>query len=184
MHSRDQRALVAGGLLLTMMLGYAWVARPALNRLARDREMLVEQQGLLSRERGLLAAAPSLEMAQRSARASLTSAQARMFDGDSVAATAQLASFVTDVARATGVELTSANSRNPQTEGGVASLGVEIRGEGNWRQVLTFLRAVESSARLVEISRVRLERGARGGPLGGDHLVLAATITGYGRVAP
>jgi Tfp pilus assembly protein PilO len=184
MMERDRRALTIGAVVLVLMLGYAWAVKPALSGLARDRDTLAEQRALLMRERALLAAAPSMAPARKAAQEALARTRPRLFDGDSVAATAQLASFVTEVASATGVQLANADSRSPASQGGVAALSVDIRGEGSWRQLLTFLRAIESSSRLVEVSQLRLERGARGGPLGGDLISLAATVKGYGRAAP
>lgn len=184
MNSRDHRALGVGAVLLIFMLGYAWVVRPAMARLTQDRTLLAEQSGLLERERVLVKAAPTLAQTRRGTTTALAGARARMFEGDSVAAAAQLSSFVSDVARATGVQVTSLGARNPRNDGGVFTLAVDVRGDGNWRQLLTFLRAVESSARLVEVSQLRLERGARGGPLGGDLISLAATVTAYGQATP
>ena len=74
--------------------------------------------------------------------------------------------------------------RTPHSERGVTRLSVDIRGEGSWRQVLAFVHALESTARLVDVASVRIERGARGGPLGGELISLAATLNGYARSAP
>jgi hypothetical protein len=50
--------------------------------------------------------------------------------------------------------------------------------------MLAFLRVLESSARLLDLTSVRIERGARGGPLGGDLVSLSATVAGYAKGAP
>ena len=180
----DRRALILGTLLLVVLLGFARIVRPAMASLAQDRRALSEQQELLARERALLAVAPKLPQAQRTVNQVLAGASARLFAGDSVAATAELTSFVTDVATATGVRVSMVEGRPPRTTSGVSQLSVDVRGEGTWRQVLTFIRAVESSGHLVDASTVRIERGMRGGPLGGSLVSLSATLTGYGRALP
>ena len=63
----------------------------------------------------------------------------------------------------------------------VPELGLDVRGEGSWQQVLAFVRLLEVSAQLVDVTNLRLERGPRGGPLGGDQISLSATLAGYSR---
>ena len=181
---QDRRALVIGFIVLTAMSGYTLVIRPTIDDLARHRDMLAEQKGLLARERSLLAVAPTLPRARNAVTQTLVSEQLRLFSGDSVAATAALTSFVTDVASATGVRLTTLDARPPRSARGVTRLAADLRGEGSWRQVLAFVRALESSARLVDLAAVRIERGARGGPLGGALVSVSASVAGYSRSAP
>ena len=181
---QDRRALMAGVVALAAMFGYARIIRPASGELTRRRGTLVEQAGLLARERSLLSIAPTLPGAANAVKHSLAGEQSRLFAGDSVAATAALTAFVTDVASATGVRLTMLDGRPPRSVRAVTRLSADLRGEGSWRQVLAFTRALESSARLVDLPALRMERGPRGGPLGGDLVSLSATVAGYSRGAP
>jgi hypothetical protein len=50
--------------------------------------------------------------------------------------------------------------------------------------VLAFVHHLEASSQLVDVSSIRIERGPRGGPLGGETVNFAATLTGYARSAP
>lgn len=181
---QDRRALTLGAIALVAMLGYARVARPAFDQLTRDEQALAEQKDLLARERALLAIAPSLPHAQRDADRVLAAEQSRLFAGDSVAATAALTSYAADVASAAGVKLSMVEGRAPVTRRGLTRLMVDMRGEGSWRQVLSFVRVLESAEQLVDVATLRLERGPRGGPLGGDTVTLFVTIAGYSRSAP
>ena len=181
---QDRRALVLGAAALAAMFSYARLVRPAIDDLAHRRSSLIEQQSLLARERALLAVAPALPRAANAVQRTIVAETPRLFAGDSVAATAALTAFVTDVASATGVHLTTLDGRPPRSARGITRLSADLRGEGSWRQVLAFIRALESSARLVDLSAVRIERGARGGPLGGDLVSISASVVGYGRGAP
>ena len=181
---QDRRALVAGIVVLVALLGFTRIVQPALASLAQERQALSEQKKLLAREQALLIIAPELPRAQRTVNEALAGESARLFAGDSVAATAELTSFVTDVASATGVRVSMVEGRPSRATNGVSQLSVDVRGEGTWRQVLAFIRSVESSGHLVDASIVRIERGMRGGPLGGALVSMSATLTGYGRVSP
>ncbi|MEP6622280.1 MAG: GspMb/PilO family protein [bacterium] len=181
---QDRRALVIGAILLAGMFGYALVLRPAVDRLRLDRVSLLEQQSLLARERALLVTAPGLPQARRAVDRVLATASSRLFSGDSIAATAAFATQASNIARATGVRLSTVEGRPSTTDRGVTRLLVDVHGEGNWREILTFVHVLESSAQLVDITNLRIERGPRGGPLGGDALTLSATLAGYGRGGP
>ncbi len=180
----DRRALVYGGIAIAILLTYSLVARPALARLSADRQTLGVRRGLLEKERALLAAAPQLPRIEQAARSALATELPRLFTGDSVAATAELNTYVSQLASAAGIRLSSVEGRPTSVDRGLMRVNVEVRGEGNWRQILTYARSLESSTRLVQISKVRVERGARGGPLGGAMISMSATLSGYAERAP
>jgi type II secretory pathway component PulM len=181
---QDRRALTVGAIVLLALFAYSRAIRPAFADLSRQRASLAEQKALLARERSLLAVASKLPNARRVAQRSLAAERPRLFTGDSVAATGELSSFVTGVAGATGVHLTTVDGHAPRTARGVTQLALEVRGDGTWRQMLAFVRALESSARLVDLTNVRIERGVRGGPLGGALVSVSATVAGYARGTP
>lgn len=183
MRPQDRRALKVGAIALVLLFGYSRVLKPALDRLSLERRTLSEQGALLARERALVAAAPSFPRLQNDASQILGAERGRLFAGDSVAATAELTSYVAQVSTAAGVHLTTIEARTPSTERGVTRLLVDVRGEGTWRQALAFVRLLEVSAQLVDVTGLRIERGARGGPLGGDLVSISATLAGYSRGA-
>ena len=178
---QDRRALMIGAVLLAVLLGYSRIAKPALENVRTSRRDLADQQALLVRERALVAAAPSLPKAQREVKQVLAAESSRLFVGDSVAATAELSAYVSQIATAAGVHLTTVDGRTPVTTRALTRLSVDIRGEASWRQVLNFLHVLETSGQLVDLVNVRIERGPRGGPLGGDMVSMGATLAGYSR---
>ncbi len=168
----DRRALISGALVLTVLLSYAWIARPWSARLEASRAELVQQRGLLARERSLLETGSQLPRLQRQANATLATARTRLLPGDSVTATAALASRVDDIAMATGVRVLSIEGRAPASSPGLTTVSVELRGEARWSQVLSFVRTLESTGSLIDVAAVRLERGPAGG------VAVSATLTG------
>ena len=180
---QDRRALLVGSVMLVLLVGYARVLKPGLARLAAERELLADQRALLVRERALVAVAPSLPARLKQVNQVLTTERPRLFAGDSVAASAELTAFASQVAQVSGVQLASIEARTPVTTRGVTRLTADVRGDGSWQQVLSFVRLLEVSGQLIEVSSVRFERGARGGPLGGDLVSFSATLAGYSRGA-
>jgi hypothetical protein len=122
---------------------------------------------------------------QKSADRVLAAEEARLFAGDSVGATAELTAYVADVANEAGVRLASVEARAPRAQRGITTLLVDARGEGPWSKVLAFVAALETSEHLVDVTSVRIERGARGGGvLGGASTVsVVVTVAGYSRGA-
>ena len=98
-----------------------------------------------------------------------------------MAATAELSAYVSQLASVAGVHLTTVDGRTPVTTRALIRLSVDVRGEATWKQVLTFVHLLETSGQLVDVASVRIERGPRGGPLGGEMVSIAATVAGYSR---
>ena len=181
---RDRRALVLGGIVVALMLGWTRVARPAVERIRTGERTLAEQRSLLARERALVAVASSLTAMQRAAEKVIAAEDARLFAGDSVGATAELTAYVADVADEAEVRLTSVEARAPVTDRGVTTLLVDARGVGSWSHVLDFVAALEGSEQLVDVRSVRVERGARGAALsGGPTVTVVVTLAGFARGA-
>lgn len=181
LRAQDRRALLVGAVALVVLVGYSRVARPVLDRLQVEQRTLLEQEALLARERSLVAAAPALPRAQRDVNQALAVEAPRLFAGDSVAATAELSAYVSQLASAAGVHLTTVDGRTPVTTRALTRLSVDVRGEASWKQVLNFVHLLETSGQLVDVTSVRIERGPRGGPLGGEVVSVAATLAGYSR---
>ena len=181
---QDRRALLVGVVALTVMLGWTRVVRPAVTQLRERERAVAVQRDLLARERALLAVAPTLPAAQRAAERTIADESARLFAGDSVAASAELTGYVADVAGESDVRLTSVEARAPSTDRGVLRLLVDARGEGSWSDVLGFVATLESSEQHADVQSVRIERGPRGAnPAGGPVVSLTLTVAGYGRGA-
>ena len=178
---QDRRALVVGAIALVVLLGYSRIARPAFTHMRTAQQTLAEQEALLVRERSLIAATPTFPRAARDVHQALAGESSRLFVGDSVAATAELSAYVSQLATAAGVHLTTVDGRTPLTTHGLTRLSVDVRGEATWKQVLTLVHLLETSGQLVDVTNVRIERGPRAGPLGGAMVSMAATLSGYSR---
>ncbi|MEO5814683.1 MAG: GspMb/PilO family protein [Gemmatimonadaceae bacterium] len=182
--SRDQRTLVIGALAVVAMLGYAKLWRPMVAETSARMATLGQQSSLVQRERELLAGMSTLPRERETLRRAMQESRDRLFNGDSIAAVAALATYVSDVARATGTRLGSVEARPVSHVGGLTTLAVELHGEATWRQAVGFIRALESAGPLIDVRELRLETGARGGPLGGDLVSITGTVSGYSAGAP
>lgn len=183
MRPQDRRALSIGAMLATVLLGYGYVVRPAIMRLTAQQSQLRDERARLARERSLLASVQRIPHQRDTIASRLTDAAPRLFAGDSVAAMGELTSYITIVADGSQAHIASVEAHAPHTTQGITALAVDIRGEASWRNVLAFIHALESATRLVDIQRLRIERGARGGPLGGDLVSFSVTVAGYSRSA-
>ena len=181
MRAQDRRALIIGATAIIAGVAFAFGVRPAVAQLALTHQQLSEQQELLMRERALLAGSMKLLAAQRETDNALAVESKRLFPGDSVGAMAEVTSFVSAAATKAAVRLTTLEGRQPRVRDGVIELAVEIRGEGTWKDVLYLVRALESADRLVNLTNLHIERGARGGPLGGALVSVGVTVVGYAR---
>src|SRR5581483_3969510 len=89
----------------------------------------------------------------------------RLFEGkDDVMASAELASYLGEVAQRVRVWLQDASTRpaTPAAQGGgVRSLHVEIRAESDLQGALMFLQALELGDKLIRIDRLDISRVPR-----------------------
>jgi hypothetical protein len=105
----------------------------------------------------------------------------RLFEGkDDVMASAELASYIGDVAHGARVWLQDAGTRpaTPAAEG-VRTLRVEIRAESDLLGTLMFLQALERGDKLVRIDRLDISRTVRGDEKDAETLSIVATIAGF-----
>jgi hypothetical protein len=107
--------------------------------------------------------------------------RSRLFEGkDDVMASAELASYLGDVARKTRVFLQDASTRPAAPmPTGVRTLRVEIRAESDLLGTLLFLQALERGEKLVRVDRLDITRSARAGDTDMEVLSIAATISGF-----
>jgi hypothetical protein len=105
----------------------------------------------------------------------------RLFEGkDDVMASAELASYVGEVARRARVWLQDAGTRpaTPAAEG-VRTLRIEIRAESDLQGALLFLQGLERGDKLVRIDRLDISHAARSDEKDAEVLSIAATISGF-----
>jgi hypothetical protein len=111
----------------------------------------------------------------------MRAARPRLFEGkDDVMASAELASYLGEVARRTRVWMQDAATR-PAVAGpdGTRTLRVEIRAESDLLGALLFLQALERGDKLVRVERLDLVRSQRLGKSDVEVIAITATVAGF-----
>jgi hypothetical protein len=189
MTSRDRRAITLGAAILLPSLFFIWGVKPYFAALSDARQQLSVEREALARERTAIAAAHRNPQLQHNADAAMRAMTPRLFEGrDDVMASAELASYIADVARQNRVWLQDAATRPAvQAPGGVRTLRVEMRAESDLRGVLAMLHALETGQKLVRIDRLDISRMTKAASEDGtETLAVSATIVAFalGTVAP
>jgi hypothetical protein len=182
MGARDRRALLLGLIVLAPPLLYIWGVRPYRAALDDARQQLTVERATLVRERAAIAAARKNPQLQHLADSAMRATSPRLFEGrDDVMASAELASYLGDVARARHVWLQDAATRPAElSPTGVRALKVEIRAESDLQGVLSLLQALETGTKLVRVERLDLTHQPNRSEEGGaETLALSATISGF-----
>lgn len=182
MSTRDRRAVLVGALVVVPALAFIWGVRPYLAALDMARDRLDAERTTLASEQGALAAArrnPELKQVVDSA---LRAMKPRLFQGrDDVIASAELASYLGQVARRSHVWLQDAATRSAtNTTPGVRTLHVDVRAQADFRGLLAFLDALDHGDKLVRVERMDVSRGVAGpGDDNVEVLTITATLAGY-----
>ena len=179
--ARDRRALRVGAWLVAPVLALLLVVQPYRRALRDARDLLATERASLARELAALRDAPRDARLVAQGAQALAEEGARLFDGaDAVAASAELAGWVADLAAEQGLELEDSETR--ATEDSAAVAAVEIRAGGDVLAIVGFLRALEEGDHLARVARLSI-----GPPPGADEgdgtLVLTATVTSLARRA-
>jgi hypothetical protein len=135
----------------------------------------------LARERVAVSTARHNPQLQHIADSAMRVMRPRLFEGkDDVMASAELASYVGEVARRARVWLQDAGTRpaTPAAEG-VRTLRIEIRAESDLQGALLFLQGLERGDKLVRIDRLDISHAARSDEKDAEVLSIAATISGF-----
>ncbi len=186
MRSRDRRAVVIGGLVLLPALLYIWGVRPYRAALEDARDQLATERATLARERAAIETARRNPRLQHVADSAMRAMRPRLFEGrEATMASAELASYLGEVANQTRVYLLDAATRPPTPAvEGVQTLRVEIRAESDLRGALQFLQALEKGEKLVRVDRLDISRSQRGDEKDMQTLTIAATIAGFAVTEP
>jgi hypothetical protein len=181
MASRDRRAVILGAVILLPALLFIWGVRPYRAALADARDQLATERATLARERAAIATARRNPQLQHVADSAMRAMRPRLFEGkDDVMASAELASYLGEVASATRVWLQDASTRPSLPESdGVRTLHVDIRGESDLLGILMFLQALERGDKLVRIDRLDISRSARSENEDVETMTIAATVSGF-----
>ena len=179
--ARDRRALRVGAWVLCPALFVVVVARPFQHAYRAASSELSTQRTALARELAALRDAPRDAQLARQGRYALAQERSRLFEGDdAVAASAQLAGYVAELAAQSGVEVDDSETRAVPDSAAVAA--VEIGASGNVIQVAQFLRALEHGPKLARAERIVIAPTAVAGRHTG-RVTLRMSVTGLSRRA-
>ena len=159
-----------------------WGVRPYVAALSDARQQLSVARETLAKEQAALEAAHRNPRLRLSADSAMRAVSPRLFEGrDDVMASAELASYLGDVARTSRVWLQDAATRPAvQAPGGVRALRVEMRAESDLRGVLAMLHELELGTKLVRVERIDISRVSRAVASDStETLAVSATVTGY-----
>jgi hypothetical protein len=178
----DRRALTLGAAILVPSLFFVFVVKPYRAAYADVQQQLAVERDAFARERAAVSAARRSPLMQHAADSAMQAMAPRLFSGpDDVMASAEVATYLGDVARASHVWLQDASTR-PATalDGGVRALHVEIRGESDLRGILEFVTTLERGARFIRVQRLDVSaQPGRSDQPGAETLSLSASIVGY-----
>ena len=182
MTSRDRRAITLGAAILVPSLLFVFGVKPYFAALSDAKQQLSVERETLARERAAIDAAHRNPQLRQKADSAMRVVTPRLFQGrDDVMASADLASYLGDVARANRVWLQDAATRPAvQAPGGVRALHVEMRAESDLRGILSMLHSLETGNKMVRIDRLDISRVARAlSSDGSETLAVSATVVGY-----
>lgn len=178
---RDRRAILIGAVVLLPGLVLIWGVRPYQAAVSDLRDRLATERATLARERAAVATARQNPKLKQRADSAMRTMRPRLFEGkDDVMASAELASYVGDVAHRSRVWLQDAGTRaaTPAAEG-VRTLRVEIRAESDLLGAMLFLQALEQGDKLVRVDRLDISRASGAESKESEILSIAATISGF-----
>ena len=182
MTASDRRALTFGAVIVVPSLLFVFAVKPYRAALADIRQQLSVESDAFARERAAVAAARRNPLMQHIADSAMQAMAPRLFAGrDDVMASAQVASYLGDLARGNHVWLQDASTR-PATalDGGVRALHVEIRAESDLRGILAFVKSLESGDKFLRVQRIDISsQPGRADQPGTETLALSASIVGY-----
>lgn len=181
MSTRDRRAVLLGAVFLLPWLVFIWGVRPYRNALNDARDQLATERATLARERAAIATAKKNPQLQHVADSAMRAMRPRLFEGkDDVMASAELASYLGEVAGEARVWLQDAATR-PSLPGvdGVRTLRVDIRAESDLLGTLMFLQALERGDKLVRVDRLDISRTRNVEGQDIETLTLSATVSGF-----
>lgn len=162
------------------VLFYVFAVKPVWISLSDKKAQLELERTTLVRERAAIDAAKRSPQLQHIADSLMQITSQRLFSGaDDVMASAELGSYVGEVAGKNHFLMTTATTGAvAKTKSTVRTLSEDIRGESDLQGILEFLQALEHGPKLVRVSRIDLSRPTRDAD-DIETVLFAATITAY-----
>ena len=180
LRERERKVVFWGALLVFPALLYLYGVKPFRETLADKRDQLAFEQAALVREEGAIAAAKRNPALQTVADSLMKQTVSRLFSGaDDVMTSAELGSYLGEVAGENHVLLTTATTGAvAKLQSNVRTLSEDIRGESDLQGLLEFLQALERGPKLVRVSRLDISRPTRDAD-DIETILFAATISAY-----
>lgn len=177
---RERKVLLWGAIIAIPALLYTYGLKPMRASFADKKEQLEFERDALARERAAIAAAKRNPQLQHVADSLMQTTSQRLFSSsDDVMASAELGSYIGEVAGKHHFLLTTATTGAvPKTKSIVRTLSEDIRGESDLQGVLEFLQALEQGPKLVRVSRIDISRPTRDAD-DIETVLFAATVTAY-----
>lgn len=177
---RERKVLFWGAVIALPVLLISLVVNPLRVTYTEKRDELDLQRTSLSRERAAIAAAKLNPGLQHAADSIMRVTSTRLFTGtDDVLASAELGSYLTDIAGQNHVLVNTATTGAVAKQvNNVRTLTVDIRGESDLQGILEFLHALERGPKLVRVSRIDLSRPTRDAD-DIETILFSTTVTAY-----
>jgi len=181
--SRDRRAVRVGLLVVAPALAHVFVVRPyvATTRVLRDE--VRGRYALMAREEEALATVSALRAGTRPADIAAGRAAARSYDAtDTALAMAALGRDVTTALQDAGLTIQRVEMRDSVARrSGLRELTVDIRTQGDFEAILDALVRLERNTRLLDVSRLAIDKTIGGAPATTDSLSFIAVVHGYAK---
>ncbi|MBC8086361.1 MAG: hypothetical protein H7Z40_03790 [Phycisphaerae bacterium] len=180
LNERERKVLLWGALFVIPTLLYFFGVKPFRLSLADKREQLAFEQTALVREGAAIAAAKRNPELQHVADSLMKQTVSRLFSGaDDVMTSAELGSYLGEVAEQNHVLLTTATTGVvAKIKSNVRTLNEDIRGESDLQGLLEFLQALERGPKLVRVSRLDISRPTRDAD-DIETVLFSATVSAY-----
>lgn len=177
---RERKVLIWGALIAIPALLFTFAFKPLRASFVDKREQLEFERDALARERAAIAAAKQNPQLQQIADSLMKTTAQRLFSSsDDVIASAELGTYIRELAEQNHVLLTSANTGSvPKAKSVVRTLSDDVRGASDLQGIMEFLQALEHGPKLVRVSRIDISRPTRDAD-DIETVLFAATITGY-----
>ena len=159
------------------------VVRPYVAALRRLGEEVRGQRALLASEEKALTSLPMVKAELRLAAKEGGRVAGRTYNAsDTALATTALGRDVATSLQDAGLAIQRVEMRDSVTHrGGLEELTIDIRAQGGFAAILDALVRLERNPRLIQVSRLSIDRASVGGPTIGDSLSFLAVVHGYAK---
>jgi Tfp pilus assembly protein PilO len=179
--ARDRRAIVVCLVVATPAFSYTLLIKPYVAAVRQLQLALEGQSSLLVREEEALAGLPAIRAESLPAATAARRAVARTFTTtDTAIAVAALGRDVTDALTSAGLVIQRVEMRDSVVRyAGLQELSIDVRAQGEFREILRALARLEGNTRLIYIARLSIDRVEGSASAIGESLSFAAVVRGY-----